>query len=95
MSGIEILIGDHQGVYIPQQFAEWTAWDNIDEYERETLLDGPDNDDYWECWTSVLDRATHTDKHGNIWRLYQDGDLFAYCEELMTEEDKQNLWGME
>jgi hypothetical protein len=93
MSGIEILIGDHQGVYIPQQFASWSNWNNISEEEKEDLSRGPDYDYYWDVWQLVLDNATHTDKDGNVWRLYQDGDLWAYCEELMTEEEKENLFG--
>jgi hypothetical protein len=95
MSGIEILIGDHQGVFIPQQFAEWVGWNNIEDYERKTLLVGPEpeNEDYWECWSSVLERAEFKDKEGNTWRLWQDGDLFAYCEELMSDEEYENLFG--
>lgn len=93
MSGIEILIGDHQGVYIPQQFSSWENWQGITEEDREELSQGPESEWYWETWDRVLNDASYTDKDGHIWRLYQDGDLFAYCEELMTKEDKENFFG--
>lgn len=93
MSGIEILIGDHQGIYIPQQFAGWQGWSNIRKEDIEVLLEGPDHDWYWDAWNDVLNDATYTDANGNVWHLYQDGDLFAFCEELMTDEEYENFFG--
>ena len=97
MSGVEILLDSHHGVYIPQIFAEncIPGWVSGSEWDLNVLKTGPDpeNDSYWDVWTWVVDNATHIDKQGNTWKLYQDGDLFAYCEELMTDEEKTNLWG--
>lgn len=93
MSGIQILIGDHQGVYIPQQFASWAGWSGIDLNDIDLVSKGPDHEWYWEAWESIINDAFHVDKDGHHWRLYQDGDLFAYCEELMTEEEKENFFG--
>jgi hypothetical protein len=28
-----------------------------------------------------------------VWRLYQDGDLFCYCEKLMTDEEYYDFFG--
>jgi len=39
----------------------------------------------------ILNNARYTDKNGNVWRLMQDGDLWAYCFELMTDEEKENF----
>ena len=38
----------------------------------------------------VLNYATFTE-NGNVWRLYQDGDLWALCFELMTAKEKENF----
>jgi len=95
MSGLAILIGDHQGVYIPQQFAEnfISGWLTGSQWDIEVLEKGPEHESYWDVWDWVLSNAKHIDKKGNTWHLYQDGDLWAYCEELMTEEEKNNFFG--
>ena len=97
MSGIEILISDHQGVYIPSIFAKsfshgWTA---MSEWDQQTLESGPEHDSYWDVWDWCLNNLVHTDKNGNTWRLYQDGDLFAYCEQLMTDDEYKEFFGEE
>jgi hypothetical protein len=91
MSGIELLLDDHRGVYIPRDFIDsFDDWEGINDEDRETLS-SPDNEWYWEAWDNVLSNATYTDRYGNVWRLHQDGALFAYCEELMTYEEKIGL----
>lgn len=97
MSGIDILLNDSRGVYIPQNFAEsfnMEDWGVSDE-DRDILLAGPDSDNeyYWDAWDDVLSNASYTDKNGNIWYLYQDGDLFAYCDHLMTDEEYEGFFG--
>ena len=98
MSGIEILLNDSRGVYIPQTFAEtfdMEGW-GVSDKDRDILLAGPDykeNEFYWETWDSVLSNASYTDKNGNIWHLSQEGDLFAYCDHLMTDEEYENFFG--
>jgi len=99
--GIQILLDSNRGIYIPQHFAEGFAmqctdgegWEGISEKDRETLLAGTDADWYWEAWEDVLNCATYTDADGNVWRLYQDGDLFAICDELMTDDDYMAFFG--
>lgn len=101
--GIRILLDSNRGIYIPQHFAEDFAihsvdgegWEGISEKDRETLLAGPDAEWYWDTWADVVDHATYTDTDGNVWRLYQDGDLFAICDELMTDDDYKNFFGEE
>jgi hypothetical protein len=93
MQAVEILLSDARGVYIPRDFVEGfdvTQWGiDPDAWEVQTCAD-PENDSYWEAWESILNKAEY--QHGgNVWRLYQDGDLFAICYELMTDEEKQNL----
>ncbi len=92
MSGIEILVSDHHGIYIPKFFSEnFGGWGLLNE-DVVDLAD-PNNEWYWDTWSNVLDYATLKDKDGHTWRLWQDGDLFAYCEELMTDEEYKNFFG--
>lgn len=95
MSGIELLLNDSRGVYIPRDFAlNFINWDGIEAEDIEILKAGPDESDwYWETWDSVLSNATYTDEKGNVWRLHQDGDLWCYCEKLMTSEEHYNFFG--
>lgn len=93
--GLILLCDGHHGVYIPQLMA-WRLYDagwtvNPDDV---TVCDaGPDDFDYWETWAHILDNATFTDENGYTWQLYQDGDLWAVCDNLMTDEEKYNFFG--
>jgi hypothetical protein len=100
MSGIDLLVSDAMGVYIPQIFArfDFTNWTGIDQEDIEILLRGPDHpesENYWDAWSMVYINAVHTDPYGNRWRLHQDGDLWIYCEALMTAEEHYNFFGVE
>ena len=93
MSGIEILLSDSRGVYIPRDFALYCEdMDGVSAEDMEILKAGPDAEWYWEAWDSVLSNAKR-EINGKVWRLYQDGDLFAYCEELMTDEEYYGFFG--
>ena len=94
MSGIEILLSDHHGIHIPRIFVEDFGGWGVSHEDVVDLAD-PEKEFYWETWEAVLQYAKHTDSKGNVWRLCQDGDLFAYCEELMTDEEYKNLFGEE
>lgn len=88
------LLDSARGVYIPQNFAElFNAADwGISEENKAILLCGPEHEYYWETWEEVLDSAEFTDKNGHIYRLHQDGDLFAYCIERMTLGEQQDMF---
>lgn len=93
--GLVLLCDSHHGVYIPQLMAQrlrevgWAIWP-----DHVVVCDaGPDNEEYWQTWTYILDHAIYTDESYNKWQLYQDGDLWAYCDELMSEEEKENFFG--
>ena len=97
MSGVTILLNDSRGVYIPQNFVEIynpTHWGFAeDDEDIAALRKGPEDEWYWDAWNNVLARAESTDGSGNVWRLSQDGDLFAYCEAYMTTEEYVNFFG--
>jgi len=97
MSGITIILSDNLGVYIPQNFVECfdvTLWGfDLDDEDIATLRNGPEDEWYWDAWNNVLARAESTDSNGDVWMLSQDGDLFAYCEALMTYDEKVDFFG--
>jgi len=94
MSGIELLLSDSRGVFIPRDFcACFVGWTNIDPKDAETCVAGPDQEWYWEAWDKILCDAFYEDQNGKRWTLHQDGDLFVVCEELMTDEEYENFYG--
>ena len=94
MSGISILASDSHGIFIPQYAASFLCnWDGVSQEDIEILNAGPDHEHYWYAWEAIERDASYTDENGNVWRLYQDGDLWAYCEALMTAEEHYNFFG--
>ena len=90
---IKLLLSDARGVYIPQNFVECFDISNwgLTSEDVSDLLD-KENEWYWEAWESVLNKAKHTDSHGNTWTLHQGGDLWAIRDD-MTEDDWEE-WGI-
>lgn len=93
MRKIELLLNDSRGVYIPRDFCEGfdlQAWGiDPDCWQVKACLD-PECDLYWEAWEEVCYRAKY--RHGGKeWFLHQDGDLWAICYEMLTDEDKENF----
>ena len=90
---VALLLCDSRGVFIPQHFVtqfDLTKWEGIKQDDIEALKAGPEHEHYWETWDDVTSNATFT-HNGNVWRLHQDGDLWACCFELMTDEEKTNF----
>lgn len=100
MSGMHLLLDGNRGVFIPRDFAGFDhsmRSFNIDEDDADLqiLRAGPDHEHYWDAWDSVLGRAKFTDSKGNEWHLTQDGDLWMYCEALMTDDEYEALFQSE
>ena len=101
---VMLLISDVYGTNIPLQFIhnfsivpDFTGeyeWEGVSQENIDGIRLGLNSEAYWEHWDSILSNATYT-KEGHTWRLYQDGDLWAYCNELMTDEEKKDWWGFE
>lgn len=93
MGGVQLLLSDSHGIYIPKLFLEsflsFKTWGLLKSDFKN--LRNPENKSYWDTWDTCLNDAKHTDKDGNVWQLWQDGDLWAVCYELMTDEEKQNF----
>ena len=92
-SGIVLLFDSNRGVYIPKDFAESCDHWRCLPSDFEELQQGPEVEYYWDIWDEVLDKATYTDTEGNVWRLWQDGDLWAYCEDYMTDSEYEDFFG--
>ena len=76
------LIDGANGIYVPQLFARQFAdhWKGLEGMEEQLALlnMGVVDEQYWEAWDDVYFAAWFQDPDGNVWRLFQDGDLFAY-----------------
>lgn len=76
-------IDGRHGIYVPKIFVEQYAQEdnifNLHPEDKADILDGPDNDYYWDAWANVVDtckvavngilHAIH-EHEGDIW-LYQ------------------------
>lgn len=93
---LNLLCDSRNGVYIPQIMGSRlleAGWTVPDADQVEVLNRGPDDEAYWEVWERVLDNAAFTDEAGNEWSLHHDGDLWAYCDALMTDEQRTEFFG--
>lgn len=92
--GIVILLSDARGIYIPRDFVEdfdLSKWSGISQEDIDICKD-VEHEFYWDAWSDILDNASYTDPDGNVYRLYQDGNLWAYCLERMTLEEQKNFF---
>jgi len=78
------VVDGHNGIYTPLEFAELYG-SYIRPDDLAILLDGPDHEDYWDTWATVLDNC----KVGNQ-TIYQsmEGDVFLVPEGCFVDE-----WG--
>ena len=81
MQGPNLILTDAHGCYIPKMFCndidENDALNcSIDYKDVQVCQNGPNHEWYWESWQSILDSFECPDKHGIVWRLHQDGDLW-------------------
>ena len=97
MNNVCLLLSDARGVYIPRDFvqgfdmAQWGLDPNS--WAVQTCAE-PDADGYWDAWNDVMGKAKYVHTDGRVYRLHQDGDLWALCYESMTAEERSNF-GME
>lgn len=105
MDAVNLILSDARGIYIPRNFLtdnqNQIAWEHCKAWgltESNSLhwimAADPDREFYWEDWEWILNNAKYTDKEGNGYYLYQDGDLWGLCYDKMTNEEKETF-GME
>jgi len=89
---MECILEDNRGIYLPQAFSQLYhsttngKWSGVKKADLIILESGPDNEDYWEAWETVLNNAKFTDKDG-VWTLHQDNDLFLVHEDYNWDEE--------
>lgn len=103
---LQLVLSSARGRYIPRDFVtgsngpeeidtehcqNWGLTDANREQWKDAL--NPEHEWYWEAWGWILNNAKFTDTDGNEYLLRQDGDLWAYCAERMTDEEKANFFG--
>lgn len=89
-----LLLSDNRGTYIPRDFVtefDLSRFDGIKAGDA-MICANPDHEHYWDAWQAILDEATFT-HGGHVYRLHQDGDLWAICSELMTNEEYSQFFG--
>lgn len=85
---------DRHGINVPKYFAQSvkrTCVKGVDDDEWAILEAGPEHEHYWEVWDSVLSAAEVTDHNGNVYSLYQDGDLWM-VPQGMEWNDRRGVW---
>ena len=99
-----ILLSDSsRGIHIPRHFAEEIKRECLRDKSRaiadlDDLLDWfedvdpHDSEGYWDEWQRLLDNLT-VEIGGHSYQLHHEGDLWLYCEELMTEQEKRDFLG--
>lgn len=102
LNAVTLILSDNRGIYIPRDF----LCDDYNEIAFEHCLSwgltaenfhnwqdaaDPENEGYWDAWDWILNNAKYTDESGNVYYLYQDGDLWGLCHERMTKEEMHNF----
>ena len=89
-----LMMSDSHGVYIPHHVVDdmTDQWQGVSDEDRAICLAGPDHDAYWDAWDSILNNAYYIDDNGNKYTLSQDGDCWAICPQLMTNEEHANFF---
>ena len=76
----KLYLCDSRGIYIPQNFIEFTYEDCIDgvsSWVKEVLAIGPEHEGYWDAWDECLSSCVVTSKDDGVkYTLWQDGDLW-------------------
>ena len=81
----ELLVDECHGIYVPQNWAvrygeHAISYGGIDRADVEALIAGPDAESYWEIWDDIIRDYRCVSFDGTVWRLWQDGDLWAMPE---------------
>lgn len=77
---MQLICDSHHGIYCPQLTIKDLIDDIVSQLPAEdvqTVLDGPDNEFYWESWENILNTSFIIDDGENKrYYLYQDEDVW-------------------
>jgi hypothetical protein len=87
----QLLLCDSHGIYIPKLWSWGISEDDCEDYsvsweDVRLCQSGPDEELYWEAWQSICDSASW-EENGSMWRLLQNGDLWAVKEDVEIPEE--------
>ncbi len=74
-----LLVDSHHGIYSGQMLADaisFDQWKDLSKEDYETLLFGPEHDDYIEAWATVSGKE-FTGMDGIIYTVYESEDIWA------------------
>lgn len=102
MDAVVLILSDARGIYIPRDFLtdnqNEIAWDHcrawgLTEENKDFWIEAtdPTYEHYWEDWDWILANAKYVADNGDVYYLYQDGDLWGLCYNKMTPEEKRNF----
>ena len=75
---VQLLLTDARGIYLPHDFAQsFVVRESGLDDDMTICATNPDHQYYWEAWENILNEGTIEGADGKIWRLHQDGDLWA------------------
>lgn len=102
LDAVTLILSGARGTYIPRDFLtdsyneivieHCNAW-GLTEENKTHWEDAanPESEYYWESWDWILNNAKYVDEEGNVYELWQDGDLWGICFERMTKEEKESF----
>jgi hypothetical protein len=91
LNNIEFLLSDARGIFLPRDFYQGFDLDKWHlKAEDLTILNDPENENYWDVWDYVLNTA-YFKIDGKKYTLYHGGDLLAIAYDHLTAEEKDNL----
>lgn len=89
---LQLLVDSHHGVYCPEVFIKhyegYLSPETKESFKSEIVsikhgnANGDDSEDYWDSWMLILDNAVLIDDNGQNMLLIQDGDVWAYPEDM-------------
>jgi hypothetical protein len=87
----QLLLSDAHGRFIPQLYCSDISEDDCEALsvrweDVKTCQGGPDEELYWDSWSSLCDAASWQE-NGEEWRLLQNGDLWAIRAEAELPEE--------
>ena len=95
LDAITLLLDSNRGQFIPRDFVNefklekfGFVEDQIELYKEE--MQEPSHEYYWDNWNSILMNACYKQDENEFY-LYQNGDLWLVCPELMNDEEKENF----
>lgn len=96
LEAVILFLDSRRGTFIPRDFAQCIKREAVEGVNPKTLdelakEDSPESEDYWELWQEVLANARVKHENGYVYHVHQDGDVWLYNYDLMTQQERENF----